>query len=72
MSSLESARPEAGTLLVDLREAARLLAVSARTVWTLKDRGELPTVRIGRSVRFRVTDLEAFVAARAGREGGQQ
>lgn len=70
MSSLESARPEAGTLLVDLREAARLLCVSPRTVWTLKDRGELPVVYIGRSVRFRVTDLEAFVAARAGREGG--
>lgn len=70
MSSLESVRPEAGTLLVDIPEAARLLAVSARTVWTLKDRGELPVVYIGRSVRFRMADLEAFVAARARREGG--
>lgn len=62
----------ADKLLVDIPEAARLLSVCPRTVWTLKDRGELPTVRIGRSVRFRVADLEAFVAARAGREGGQQ
>lgn len=71
MSRPESVRPaSADKLLVDTREAARLLAVSPRTVWSMMARGELPTVRLGRAVRVRMADLEAFVAARAGREGG--
>jgi len=50
--------------LVTRREAARFLNVSERQVWNLQNDGRLPHVRIGRSVRFRVTDLEAFIAAR--------
>lgn len=48
-------------LLVDAREAARRLAISSRTLWTLTRRGELPAVRIGRSVRYSVADLAAYV-----------
>lgn len=47
--------------LLTYREAARLLGVTARTVWTLVDRGELPVVRFGRSVRIDPTDLRAFI-----------
>ena len=46
------------------REAARFLSVSERQVWNLQNDGRLPHVRIGRSVRFRVSDLEAFIEAR--------
>jgi excisionase family DNA binding protein len=51
-------------LLLMSREAAKLLAVSERTLWGLTvPRGPIPTVKIGRCVRFALTDLQAFVAA---------
>lgn len=48
-------------LLEDLPGAARILKLSASTVKRLVDSGELPAAHIGRVLRFRVTDLEAFV-----------
>ncbi|BCX46411.1 excisionase family DNA-binding domain-containing protein [Haloferula helveola] len=60
MNPVESTPPS----LLTRREAARFLSVSERQVWNLQNDGRLPHVRIGRSVRFRVTDLEAFVASR--------
>ncbi len=52
------------SLLVDSREAARMLAVSPRTLWSLSSpRGPVPVVKIGRAVRFKVADLERFVEA---------
>ena len=51
-------------MLLTYREAARLLQVSDRTVWTLVDRGDLPAVRFGRTVRIDRRDLEAFIETR--------
>ena len=48
-------------LLVTSREAARMLAVSERTLWGLADRGEIPRIRIGRAVRYDVRDLDAWI-----------
>ena len=48
-------------LLVDLNEAARRLAMCRRSVQTLVYAGELRAVRIGRSRRIPVVDLEAYV-----------
>jgi excisionase family DNA binding protein len=49
-------------LLVDVHEAARLLSCSERTLWGLTaPRGQIPSVRLGRAVRYAVADLEAFV-----------
>lgn len=48
-------------LLLGLDEAARMLALSRRTVQELVYAGELRSVRIGRSRRIAVVDLEAFV-----------
>ena len=45
-------------------EIARILKISASFAYTLMRRGEIPTVRIGRSVRVRANDLQAFVASR--------
>jgi len=53
----EKTRP----LLVDVREAARLLSVCERTVANMVGRGELKPIRIGRAVRFAVADLRAWV-----------
>ena len=44
-------------------EAALFLAVSERTVKRLTSRGELPHVRVGRSMRFVMADLLAYVAS---------
>jgi excisionase family DNA binding protein len=52
-------------LLVDIHQASEMLGVSTRTVWALTSAGELPAVRIGRAVRYRVADLEEFCARRA-------
>ena len=49
--------------LQKLSEAALFLAVSERTVKRLTSRGELPHVRVGRSMRFVLEDLLAYVAS---------
>jgi excisionase family DNA binding protein len=48
----------AEVILVDAREAARRLAISPRTLWQLTRDGIVPSVRIGKCVRYRVVDLE--------------
>ncbi|TVQ63033.1 MAG: DNA-binding protein [Phycisphaerales bacterium] len=47
--------------LLNYRQAAERLGVSERTLWALVARDELPTVRIGRSVKIDPVDLEAFI-----------
>ena len=51
----------ASPLLVDTREAAWLLCVSPRTLWTLADTGQIPRLKIGKAVRFDVRDLVAWI-----------
>ena len=47
--------------LLTYDHAGKVLSVSGRTVWTLVDRGELPAVRFGHSVRIDPADLRAFI-----------
>ena len=47
--------------LVTIPAAAQLLGVSRSKLYELLGEGALPTVRIGRSRRIAVADLEAFV-----------
>lgn len=50
------------TLLVDSKEACRLLSLGERNLWSMTaPRGPIPSVRIGRCVRFSVASLEEFV-----------
>jgi excisionase family DNA binding protein len=51
-------------LLLNSRDAARMLAMSERALWDLMNRGEVRAIRVGRSVRYSPADLEAFVNAR--------
>ena len=53
--------PHRQVWLVTLPAAARLLGVSRSKLYELVAAGELPTVRIGRSRRIAVADLEQFV-----------
>lgn len=47
-------------ILVDAREAARLLAICPRTLWQLTKDQQIPSLRIGKCVRYRVADLDAW------------
>lgn len=50
-----------GKLLLSTRDAAAFLSVSGRTLWTLTaPRGPIPSVRLGRSVRYSVESLQAW------------
>ncbi len=53
-------------LLVDRRQAAKLLNVSVGKLDELIRRGELRPVRIGRRVTVAIDELRAFVALRTG------
>lgn len=53
--------------LLTRQEAAKSLCQSVRTVDKLIDTGELPAVRIGRSVRVRQSAIEYFIEAHESR-----
>ncbi len=63
------ARDRVEPLALRARDAARLLAVSERTLWSLTAADQIPHVRIGRLVVYPVRALEAWLTARAGRTG---
>ncbi len=54
--------------LLRIEDVAERLAVSRSMAWKLIAIGQLRSIRIGRAVRVRPQDLEAYVAA-ATREG---
>lgn len=58
--------PGAAPLLVDRREAGRLLGVSPGTIDNLRIRGELPSVKLLSRRLFDVADLRRFIEARKG------
>lgn len=44
-------------------EAAEYLGLTLATIYTKASRRQLPTVKVGRSLRFRLRDLERVVRA---------
>jgi len=60
----DNAGPEPVRLLLTAREAADALHVCERTLWGLTaPRGPIAVVKIGRSVRYDVRDLEQWIEA---------
>lgn len=52
-----------GKILLTESEAAKATGLSARTLFTLRQKGELPFVRVGtKCIRYRVTDIESMAA----------
>ncbi len=49
-------------LLLTAPKAAKMLAISPRTLWTLTQQGVVPCVRLGRSVRYSVDDLREVIS----------
>ncbi len=59
-----SSTPASPPLLLTARQAAQVLAISPRKVWSLTASGEVPHVRIGRSVRYSTADLQRWIDER--------
>jgi len=51
----------APALVVDVRGAMKMLHLGRSTVLALADSGELPRLRVGRTVRYAVADVEHLV-----------
>jgi len=50
-------------MLVDEREAGKLLGVSSRTIFTFRQRGLIPHVKIGARILYPVAGLHRFIEA---------
>ena len=48
-------------LLISPRDAAQALGISERTLWTITQRGDLPHLKIGRLVRYSITDVQNWI-----------
>ncbi len=66
MDGLGNSDATTDKLLLTAREAARLLSVSERTLWSFTNEGAIPVVRIGRRVLYSPADLHAFIDANRG------
>ena len=54
--------------LLIAQDVAAALKMGLSTVYLLVERGDLPSIRIGRSVRIRPEDLEKFIDSKAQRQ----
>ena len=54
--------------LLNAQEVAAALNMGLSTVYMLVERGDLPSIRIGRSVRVRPEDLVKFIESKAQRQ----
>ncbi len=48
-------------LLISPREAANVLGISERKLWSMTQASQIPVVRLGRSVRYSVRTLESWI-----------
>ena len=48
--------------LMNSKEAAAYLAISARMLWSMTKAGTIPAVRLGRAVRYDINDLNTFIS----------
>jgi excisionase family DNA binding protein len=53
--------PAEPPLLISRKEAARLLGLTVRSLYTLERQGAFTPVRVGRSLRYRRADLDAAI-----------
>ena len=66
---VEQAPPNEKSGLIDANEVAKLLSVSPRMVWRLRDSGKMPMpVKIGSLVRWPREKIEAWIEAGCPRE----
>ena len=51
-------------LSVGLKDAAKLIGISDRKLWEMADQGEVPSVKLGGRLVFRVATLDAWLQER--------
>ena len=51
---------DSGKLLVNEREAARMLSICPRTLWGMAARGEVPVVRLGSRKLYSIDSLRQW------------
>ncbi|WP_085372195.1 helix-turn-helix domain-containing protein [Magnetospirillum sp. ME-1] len=56
--------------LIPTPEACKYLDISRATLTRIVGRGELRAIKIGKTLRFRVSDLDAWVDSRPYVQGG--
>jgi excisionase family DNA binding protein len=54
-------------LLITPREAAFALSISTRKLWSLTNAGHIPSVRLGRAIRYSPADLENWIREQRGK-----
>ena len=68
MASLpEDAATAPDAVWLSTQEAARRLGVTARTLYRFIDQGDLAAYRLGRVIRLKLTDVDAFIESHAER-----
>ena len=58
------AKPQDPRLVLTVKEVARLLGINKNSIYGAIARGELPHIRIGRSIRVPRAALERFLAGK--------
>jgi excisionase family DNA binding protein len=58
---MDTVEPVHTTRLLRIEDVADRLAVSRSMAWKLVAQGDIRSIRIGRAVRIRPADLDAFV-----------
>jgi excisionase family DNA binding protein len=61
---MDRSNDELAARLLTVSEVAQALRVSNMTVYRLVSAGELPALRVGRSVRLRAADVESYLSGR--------
>ncbi len=61
---MDPSNDERPARLLTVTEVAQALRVSNMTVYRLVSAGELPALRVGRSVRLRAADVESYLSGR--------
>ena len=59
----DSTRQPGGKMAYKPSEAAELLSISERSLWTLTNQGEIAAIKIGRSVRYPHSELERYLSS---------
>ncbi len=58
---MNSSTPTKPALLWTPADAAKALAISQRTLWSMTASGEIPHIRLGRCVRYPLGDLQRWI-----------
>lgn len=70
MGMSNSERAVGGRRLMSIRETAEYLSISTRHLWTITNSGQLPNIKMGKSVRYDRVDVDAYIErCKSGRLG---